>query len=104
MKVVGVFALVAFGVACGASARPIGDPQRGEALTQRWCVTCHQAKGANVATDAVPSFSWIAGQVRKNPDFIRGFLNHPHAPMPPIDLNQAEIADLIAYFDELSKR
>jgi mono/diheme cytochrome c family protein len=104
MKIAVFVALVALGSALGVSARPIGDPQRGEALTQRWCVACHQAKGADVATDAVPSFAWIAGQVRKDPDFIRGFLNHPHAPMPPIDLNQAQIADLIAYFDEMSKR
>ncbi len=91
-------------VAATAVAKPVGDSGRGEALTQRWCAACHQPGGAGGASDAAPTFVWIAGQVKQNPGFIRAFLNHPHAPMPPIDLDQAEIADIVAYFDDLSKR
>ena len=87
-----------------AAAKPVGDPDRGEALTRRWCAACHQPAGKAVATDAVPTFAQIAEKVRRNPGYIRAFLNHPHAPMPPLDLDQAEIADIVAYFDDFSKR
>lgn len=81
--------------------KPVGDAARGEALAQRWCGGCHLQAGQNSTTDAAPSFSWVAEQARSNPGFIRAFLNKPHAPMPPINLDQAEIADLAAYFAEL---
>jgi len=87
-----------------AMAKPVGDAGRGEALTHRWCAACHQPAGAAVATDAAQTFARIAEKVRKDPAYIRAFLNHPHAPMPPLDLDQGEIADIVAYFDELSKR
>ncbi len=81
--------------------KPVGDAARGEALARRWCGGCHLQAGQNSTTDAAPSFSWVAGQARSDPGFIRAFLNKPHAPMPPINLDQAEIADLAAYFSEL---
>lgn len=87
-----------------AVAKPIGDPARGEALTQRWCATCHQPAGHATATDMVPTFPQIAAKSKDDPAYIRAFLNRPHAPMPPLNLNQAEIADIVAYFDDLSKR
>jgi mono/diheme cytochrome c family protein len=102
MRIASLFC-IALLAAVPVAAKPVGDARRGEALTQRWCASCHQAGGA-VGTDAAPTFTWIAGQAKKDPDFIRAFLNHPDAPMPPIDLDQAEIADIVAYFDDLSKR
>jgi mono/diheme cytochrome c family protein len=95
---------VALLVAAPVAAKPVGDVRRGEALTLRWCAACHQTPSGAVASDAAPTFVWIAGQMRKDPGFIRAFLNHPHAPMPPVDLDQVEIADIVAYFDDLSKR
>jgi mono/diheme cytochrome c family protein len=94
---------IALLAAVPVAAKPVGDAARGEALTRRWCAACHQPEGA-AASDAAPTFTWIAGQEKKDPAYIRAFLNHPHAPMPPIDLDQAEIADIVAYFDDLSKR
>ena len=40
-----------------AVARPVGDPGRGEALTQRWCATCHQPIAGSAAADMVPTFA-----------------------------------------------
>jgi mono/diheme cytochrome c family protein len=87
-----------------AVAKPVGDAGRGEALTQRWCASCHQPAGGAPATDMVPTFGQIAKKAKDDPAYIRAFLNRPHAPMPPLNLDQAEIADIVAYFDDLSKR
>lgn len=95
---------IALLVTAHAVAKPVGDPGRGEGLTQRWCATCHQPVGGAAATDMVPTFAQIAGKAKEDPAYIRAFLNHPHAPMPPLDLDQQEIADIVAYFDDLSKR
>ena len=85
-----------------AMAKPVGDASRGAALTQRWCAACHQPDGGAV-TDAAPTFARIAEKAKQDPAYIRAFLNHPHAPMPPLDLDQVEIADIVAYFDGLPK-
>jgi len=103
MRIASLLCLVLVAAGHPAEAKPVGDTRRGEALTQRWCAACHQPSGGAVATDAAPTFPWIASQVKKNPGYIRAFLNHPHAPMPPIDLDQQEIADIVAYFGDLSK-
>jgi mono/diheme cytochrome c family protein len=91
--------------AVGQSAvRPVGDAKRGEVLAARWCATCHLQPGQGAATDAAPPFQLVADKAARDPGFIRAFLNKPHAPMPPLNLNQAEIADLIAYLTEQGRR
>jgi cytochrome c len=105
-----VVALIAFAGALPAAAqqndavprpRPIkivGDAARGEALVTRWCTSCHRLPNDGTATDQAPTISWIAEQVQKDPNYIRVFLDHPHAPMPPLDLDRSEIEDAVAYF------
>jgi mono/diheme cytochrome c family protein len=80
-----------------------GDADRGEALTKRWCASCHLPDSKGAVSDVAPSFHWIAGQVQRNPDFIRTFLTHPHAPMPPLELDRGQIEDLVTYFQALAK-
>lgn len=101
---IALLSCVALLAASHAIAKPIGDSGRGEALTQRWCASCHQPAGGAPATDMVPTFAQIAKKAKEDPTYIRAFLNRPHAPMPPLNLSQAEIADIVAYFDDLSKR
>jgi mono/diheme cytochrome c family protein len=89
----------------GAKPIPvIGDAQRGEALVTRWCTSCHRLSDDGSATDQAPTIRWIAGQVKQQPNYIRTFLNHPHAPMPPLDLDRGEIEDVIVYFKGLAAR
>jgi mono/diheme cytochrome c family protein len=108
-------ALIAFSGALPAAAqqdnsvprpqpiRIVGDAARGEALVTRWCTSCHRLSNDGTATDQAPSIQWIAEQVQKNPDYIRVFLNHPHAPMPPLDLDRSEIEDAVVYFRDFGK-
>ncbi len=81
-------------------ARP-GNWMRGEALAHLWCTGCHAVKGAPVAADTGPTFMSIARDPNMGPDFLRGFLSKPHAPMPPLELTGGEIEDFVAYFRHL---
>jgi cytochrome c len=116
MRTILFIALIAFGIASSALAQQdkavtkpqpikiVGDAKRGEALVTRWCTSCHRLSDDGTASDQAPSIRWIADLARKNPDYIRTFLNHPHAPMPPLDLDRTEIEDAVAYFREFGKR
>jgi mono/diheme cytochrome c family protein len=86
------------------SAQSTGDAKRGQALAARWCDSCHLQQGQTTATDAAPPFQAVARRAASDPAFIRAFLNQPHAPMPPLNLNQAQIADLMAYLIEQGRR
>lgn len=83
---------------------PPGDAGHGEALARQWCSSCHLLEGQGKTTDTAPAFGTIAHDPRMTPDHLRGFLSHPHAQMPPLELSRSEISDLIAYFGELAKR
>jgi mono/diheme cytochrome c family protein len=110
MRKTAIIALLAFAGAPPAAAQPddavprpqpiriVGDAARGEALVTRWCTSCHRLSNDGTASDQAPSIPWIADQARKDPNYIRVFLNHPHAPMPPLDLDRGEIEDAVAYF------
>jgi mono/diheme cytochrome c family protein len=108
MRIVPYIAIVAavgsFSAFGASSMKPVGDARRGEVLADRWCATCHLQPGQAAATDVAPPFQRVAEKAASDPGFIRAFLNKPHAPMPPLNLNQAEIADLIAYLVEQAKR
>ncbi|MDB5394824.1 MAG: hypothetical protein JWM91_2330 [Rhodospirillales bacterium] len=104
-----VIALTVVGIALPATAQRqqtapglqpikiIGDAARGRVLVTHWCADCHGPGGNSALTDQIPSILWIAERTQKNPDYIRVFLNHPHAPMPPLDLDRSEIADVVIY-------
>jgi len=80
------------------------DDIRGEALATRWCAPCHLPGANGKVTDAAPTFHAVAALARKDPDSIRTFLARPHAPMPPLELDRGQIADLVAYFQKLANR
>ena len=81
-----------------------GNPMRGEALAKLWCTGCHAVRDAPTAGDLGPTFETIAHDPGKGPDYLRGFLARPHAPMPPIQFSGDEIEDLVAYFHELGQQ
>jgi len=83
------------------SARFGGNPAQGEAIAMRWCASCHTLPGGKSASDVAPSFRAIARDPRKDSDHLRGFLSHPHWPMPPLQLSRNEIENIIAYLQAL---
>lgn len=78
------------------------DPDHGETLVKRWCVSCHLvAADQKTATTDAPPFASVA----KRPDFdaakIASFLLNPHPKMPNMELSRDETADIAAYIATL---
>lgn len=84
----------------GSSAKIRGDVARGHALANKWCASCHLVDGT-AAKDQTPPFKAIAAGPKGEPDHLRAFLNQPHAPMPPLQLTNQEIEDLVVFLQSL---
>ncbi|MDA8231840.1 MAG: c-type cytochrome [Magnetospirillum sp.] len=98
-----LFAAIALGLGL-AAARPVSaaepDPAHGRVLAQRLCVSCHVVEGAG--TDAAPTLAALARE--KSDASLRLATASPHhAYMPPLDLSQPDIGDLVAYLRTLRR-
>jgi mono/diheme cytochrome c family protein len=80
-----------------------GDPAEGRGIAERWCSSCHVAPGRGGGTDAVPTLEGIARDPRHDPGWLRQWLNDPHPPMPDLRLSHAEIEDVVAYLQTLTR-
>ena len=78
------------------------SPDRGKTLAAKWCGACHLVQLKLTAIDP-PTFTTIANDPKKTPDYIRTFLVSPHKNMPPIQLTPGQIEDVIAYLGSLKK-
>lgn len=78
------------------------DVMNGRHLAERWCAPCHAT--STRGSDAAKSFEAIAASPAGEPARMRRFLADPHAPMPPMQLAQPEIEDLVAYVASLRPR
>ena len=98
---IGVVLLGALGAAAPAFA--IGDEDRGRETAQRWCSSCHVISDTpqDAATDGAPPFPDIARNSGLTPALVEVFLQAPHPPMPDFQLSNADISDLVAYFESL---
>lgn len=74
----------------------------GRNLAERWCSPCHATSSRG--SDATRSFEAIADSPAGEPARMRRFLVDPHPPMPPMQLTQAQIEDLVAYVASLRSR
>ena len=78
--------------AAPAAAEP--DPERGRALAERWCVSCHVIGPDGPGADAGPAFPTLGDRSETQ---LRGWLAEPHPPMPDLQLSGPDIDDLAAY-------
>jgi len=97
-----------FFAAAVAAASPgmAQDRANGESIAKTWCAGCHVINGASPQfgqTDAIPSFSAVAGMPSTTAISLRIFLSTPHARMPDYNLTQREIADVSAYILSLKR-
>ena len=95
-----VVALVVPAFAQDQGASP--DAARGQALARRWCAACHLVALRLTHIDP-PTFTAIANDSTKTPDYLRAFFVSPHKDMPPIQLTSPQIEDLIVYLGTLKK-
>jgi cytochrome c len=85
-----------------AAAQPV-DVQRGRALAQTWCITCHviDREQTQPVPAGPPPFPALADDPSKTPELLAGFIKVPHPPMPDMALTNAEVADLVGYIESL---
>jgi mono/diheme cytochrome c family protein len=76
---------------------------RGREASEQWCASCHVVSGQTRGSDAVPSFERIANDANFNDDRLRGFLNRPHPPMPPLQISRSDIDSFVLYFRSLRR-
>ena len=85
-----------------AVAADAGDEvERGAALADQWCVSCHATGTTGTVSDRAPSFPLIANDPRIDAAYLRAFLADPHGPMEGFSLPGKEIDDLAAYIMSL---
>ncbi|MFN0263067.1 c-type cytochrome [Tepidamorphus sp. 3E244] len=82
-----------------ANAQGKIDPKRGAVVAETWCAACHvvSADQESVASADVPPFSALTLQEGFDDNRLRAFLRQPHGPMEGVELDENQIADLIAY-------
>lgn len=111
MKVLVVFCALVLSVVA-ALGRPAiaqenptwtADASRGEQLSKRFCASCHllEEGQTNGVTVGVPSFKAMTGLANER---LSTFLMVPHMPMPNMQLTRNEIADIIAFIEELRRK
>lgn len=83
-------------IAAGDSAAA-ADIQNGAALARQWCVGCHALENQSNVSDLTPSFQSVARRRAGQANYLKMYLIRPHAPMPPLNLSNREIDDLVAY-------
>ena len=90
-------------IVCGTAVASAQDVKRGEALSERWCVTCHIVAPNAQGGDAGPSFQSVANRENQTEGGITAWLFEPHPPMPDLKLSPAEFRDIAAYIMSLRK-
>jgi mono/diheme cytochrome c family protein len=78
--------------------------QRGAALAELWCNSCHitDAGRSEDPMSQSPSFRQLATRVETQAAGFRATLSAPHYPMRAVTLSPGEIEAIIAYIRSLS--
>jgi mono/diheme cytochrome c family protein len=91
--------LLLTGPSFAGTATPKPNPEKGRALAERVCATCHaisRTPGSPLAAD-VPSFYAIANKPGQTMEMIAGRIVIPHPPMPAVALTREEIVNVVTY-------
>jgi len=102
VRYIGLFSfLIGAALASSAFAQDIrhGSPERGQAIAEIWCSSCHLVTDSEQGTVLVdvPTFKNIARRLPNDTNFLIAFLANPHPPMPDLNLSRQDISDLLAY-------
>jgi mono/diheme cytochrome c family protein len=93
-----------FLVASGAACLAAGNVAEGTILADQWCSECHAIKPGQMSPNAkAPTFQRIAAEPSATPYALRIFLRTPHATMPNLKIEAADITDLAAYIHSLRR-
>lgn len=87
----------------GAAALAQSDADRGKAVVDQWCRSCHLRAGDPPGADAAPAYEDIVLLPGRNRRYFERFMAEDHFPMTTFRLFDREKADVIAYLLELQK-
>ncbi len=94
-------AIVVFmGVAVAGMDRAVADNagiERGNAVIEQWCRTCHQRVANPLNPDGAPTFETIAMRPGRTEAYLTRFMDKDHFPMTTFRLFDHEKRDVIAY-------
>jgi mono/diheme cytochrome c family protein len=91
------------GIAAAGARELPGDPVVGRGLALEACVECHEIEPGerNAILPDPPAFQNLAADPAMTVLALRVFLTTPHANMPGLILDDAEVDDVIAYIHSL---
>ncbi|WP_346914892.1 c-type cytochrome [uncultured Roseibium sp.] len=86
-----------------------GSVERGKAVIEQWCRTCHQQAGDTPNPDMAPPYEQIVLRPDHTRAYFMQFLKEDHFPMTTYRLFDSEREDVVAYLmalqqSELNKR
>ena len=96
-----IITAVLLAAAAASQSSLADDPLAGEVLSEVWCSSCHAVRPDDPVSDAAPSFDTIVNVYDRSPDFLWGWLAHPHGAMPDPNLSRSEIDDIVSYMETL---
>lgn len=99
-------------LSCVSLAPPVlagGSVERGEAVIDQWCRTCHQRASDKPDPDMAPPYEQIVLRPDRTWTYFVQFLKEDHFPMTTYRLFDSEREDVVAYLmglqnAELKKR
>ena len=80
-----------------------GNAERGKAVIEQWCRTCHQRASERPAPDMAPPYEEIVLRPDHTRAYFAQFLKEDHFPMTTFRLFDNEKADVVAYLMALQK-
>jgi mono/diheme cytochrome c family protein len=80
------------------------DAERGRALAEAWCTSCHVVAPEASGGDLGPAFETVANREGQTLGGITAWLFEPHPPMPDLQLSPADFRDLAAYIMSLRQQ
>lgn len=87
----------------GAVGTAAADAERGAALAERWCSSCHVVAANAPGGDAGPAFASVANRDGQTVGGLMAWLFEPHPPMPDLRLSPADYRDLAQYIMSLRR-
>jgi mono/diheme cytochrome c family protein len=82
------------------------DAERGKALAERWCASCHvvTAGAKSGSANGLPSFQALATDPKVTEGTLRAAMTTQHGRMPDLSLGKRQQDDLVAYIFSLRPR
>jgi hypothetical protein len=87
-----------------ALAQSLSAADRGLAVVDEWCRSCHVRTAAEKSPDTAPLFQEIIRKPGRNKAYLRAFMDEDHFPMTTFRLFDAEKNDVVEFLISLKRK